>query len=156
MLKWNYLKLNNNVNSSFIYILEYKFKATKLRMDKRNEEMSFKSQGKNELLIIGDENVSLQNSFAKFLEKKKAEKRFQKQNAAIETRSDEYKAALRLKFIDRAKSYIGVPYHEKYQPEGSPSYPLYLDCCGLVRQVVTDLRDDFGFVIGKWNQVICT
>ncbi|KAL3861129.1 hypothetical protein ACJMK2_007198, partial [Sinanodonta woodiana] len=29
---------------------------------------------------------------------------------------------------------------------------LFLDCCGLVRQVVRDLADDFGFQIGSWNQ----
>ncbi|XP_041061666.1 uncharacterized protein LOC121287805 isoform X2 [Carcharodon carcharias] len=30
--------------------------------------------------------------------------------------------------------------------------PLLLDCCGLVRRVVRDLKDDFGFVIGPGNQ----
>lgn len=30
--------------------------------------------------------------------------------------------------------------------------PLYLDCCGLVRQAVSDLADDFGFKLGRWNQ----
>ena len=29
---------------------------------------------------------------------------------------------------------------------------MFLDCCGLVRQVVRDLASDFGFVIGPWNQ----
>lgn len=104
------------------------------------------------LIIGGKENVSLQDSFSKFLEKKKAERRFKKNSATVSERTQEFKAMLRQKFIDRAMSYIGVPYHEKYQPEGSPAYPLYLDCCGLVRQVVTDLREDFGFLIGKWNQ----
>eukprot|EP01051_Picozoa_sp_SAG22_P010589 SAG22_NODE_959_length_6298_cov_3.186159_4_plen_231_part_00 len=28
----------------------------------------------------------------------------------------------------------------------------YLDCCGLVRRVLRDLSDEFGFVIGPWNQ----
>lgn len=32
------------------------------------------------------------------------------------------------------------------------SSKLFLDCCGLVRQVVRDLAKDFGFVIGPWNQ----
>jgi len=27
-----------------------------------------------------------------------------------------------------------------------------LDCCGLVRQVVYDLREDFGFTLARWNQ----
>lgn len=30
--------------------------------------------------------------------------------------------------------------------------PLFLDCCGLVRQVMRDLEDDFGFRLGPWNQ----
>ena len=30
--------------------------------------------------------------------------------------------------------------------------PLFLDCCGLVRKVMRDLSDDFGFKIGPWNQ----
>ena len=30
--------------------------------------------------------------------------------------------------------------------------PLFLDCCALIRQAVYDLRDDFGFVLDKWNQ----
>lgn len=30
--------------------------------------------------------------------------------------------------------------------------PLYLDCCGLVRRVLRDLKDDFGFEVGRWNQ----
>jgi hypothetical protein len=30
--------------------------------------------------------------------------------------------------------------------------PLYLDCCGLVRRAARDLADEFGFLIGKWNQ----
>ena len=36
----------------------------------------------------------------------------------------------------------------------APEYnsPLFLDCCGLVRQVVFDLGDEFGFTLGPWNQ----
>ena len=36
----------------------------------------------------------------------------------------------------------------------APEYKskLFLDCCGLVRQVMRDLAEDFGFVIGPWNQ----
>ena len=30
--------------------------------------------------------------------------------------------------------------------------PLYLDCCGLVRKVLRDLVDDFGFEVGKYHQ----
>lgn len=30
--------------------------------------------------------------------------------------------------------------------------PLFLDCCGLVRKVLRDLKEDFGFEVGPWNQ----
>ena len=30
--------------------------------------------------------------------------------------------------------------------------PLFLDCCGLLRRVLRDLRHDFGFRVGPWNQ----
>ena len=30
--------------------------------------------------------------------------------------------------------------------------PIFLDCCGLVRRVMRDLRHDFGFRLGPWNQ----
>lgn len=29
---------------------------------------------------------------------------------------------------------------------------IFLDCCGLVRRALLDLRKDFGFRIGPWNQ----
>lgn len=36
----------------------------------------------------------------------------------------------------------------------APEYKskLFLDCCGLVRKVMRDLAEDFGFIIGPWNQ----
>jgi len=68
------------------------------------------------------------------------------------SRTTEFKDSLRFKFIETAKRYLGVPYGVKYKKEDDPVAPLYLDCCGLVRQVLLDLQDDFGFVIGKWNQ----
>ena len=30
--------------------------------------------------------------------------------------------------------------------------PFFLDCCGLIRKVLRDLKEDFGFEIGPWNQ----
>lgn len=77
---------------------------------------------------------------------------------------------LRLKFVEQAKKYLGVPYGKKYFQPGSkrqaevdpfhdrlslaPEYEskLFLDCCGLIRRVMYDLAKDFGFVIGPWNQ----
>jgi len=29
---------------------------------------------------------------------------------------------------------------------------IFLDCCGLIRQCVNDLEDEFGFKLGKGNQ----
>lgn len=96
---------------------------------------------------------SLQDAFAKFREQKKSERRLLKACSAPGSRSAEYKEQLRSKFIEQAHKYIGVPYHEKYREEGTEIAPLYLDCCGLVRQCVKDLKEDFGFLIGRWNQV---
>jgi len=100
--------------------------------------------------------------------------------AAAKKRADPlFRAKLRQKFIDTAHKYIGVvrvgaivdevppplhvccnshtsaqPYAQKYHEPGSELYnaPLFLDCCGLVRQVMDDLQDEFGFRIGRWNQ----
>lgn len=112
-----------------------------------------------ELLIIGDDSIgsksSLQSSFLKFRDQKMKERQLMKaccRGANTTTRTIEFKDSLRAKFIETAKRYIGVPYGLKYKKEDDPIAPLYLDCCGLVRQVLLDLQDDFGFVIGKWNQ----
>ena len=61
---------------------------------------------------------------------------------------------LRQKFIDTAKKYMGVPYAKKYHNPGEPLYdaPMFLDCCALLRQVVSDLKEDFGFSLARWNQ----
>ena len=48
--------------------------------------------------------------------------------------------------------YLGVPYAERYKNVEDPVAPLYLDCCGLVRKVLQDLAEDFGFLTGRWNQ----
>ncbi|XP_071498782.1 uncharacterized protein [Diadema antillarum] len=62
--------------------------------------------------------------------------------------------ALRMKFLEQAKKYMGVPYAKRYHAPGSPMYdaPLFLDCCGLVRRCLLDLKEDFGFRVGSWNQ----
>jgi len=100
------------------------------------------------------ENVSLQDAFSKFRDAKLRERKLMKslkENSAGE-RTEEFKSALRTKFIEQSRKYFGVPYHIKYKDAEAPEAPLYLDCCGLVRQVVRDLVDDFGFLIAKWNQ----
>lgn len=109
--------------------------------------------------VIGDDRAleknSLQNAFLRFREQKIREKNLMKACRDAmngEGRTPEYKASLRQKFIDTAMKYLGVPYGIKFKADEDPVAPLYLDCCGLVRQVVKDLQEDFGFVIGKWNQ----
>ncbi|KAM9116196.1 inactive polyglycylase TTLL10 [Pangshura tecta] len=66
----------------------------------------------------------------------------------------DYRWQLRMKFLEQAKSYIGVPYAKKYHEPGTPEYesPFFLDCCGLIRRVVRDLQSEFGFYIGPGNQ----
>ncbi|XP_069466185.1 inactive polyglycylase TTLL10 [Ambystoma mexicanum] len=61
---------------------------------------------------------------------------------------------LRQKFLEQAKQYIGVPYAQRYHVPGTPEYQslLFLDCCGLVRRVMRDLKSEFGFMIGPGNQ----
>uniref|UniRef100_A0ACB8EEF2 Uncharacterized protein n=1 Tax=Sphaerodactylus townsendi TaxID=933632 RepID=A0ACB8EEF2_9SAUR len=59
-----------------------------------------------------------------------------------------------MKFLEQAKSYIGVPYAKKYHKSGTPEFEsrLFLDCCGLIRKAVRDLTEEFGFYIGSGNQ----
>ena len=100
--------------------------------------------------------LSLQENFKRFRKQKVKERRIMQQNKEeLKTkgpRSQEFKDALREKFINQAKKYIGVPYAERYKKPEDPILPLYLDCCGLVRKVVQDLAEDFGFLIGRLNQ----
>eukprot|EP01039_Chlorochromonas_danica_P001411 gene1411-1534_t len=97
----------------------------------------------------------LQESFAKFREQKMKERRLLKlcQQASLQNgRDEQFKDNLRMKFVETLKRYLGTPYALRYKAEEEEVAPLYLDCCALVRQAVQDLQQDFGFVIGKWNQ----
>ncbi|XP_065890894.1 protein polyglycylase TTLL10-like isoform X2 [Dysidea avara] len=98
-------------------------------------------------------NATLQNSFLKFKQEREKEIRIQRRRK-LEKRSAESLDKLRQKFLDTALSYMGVPYARRYHGPDSPYYnaPLYLDCCGLVRRVLLDLKEEFGFTIGPWNQ----
>ena len=69
--------------------------------------------------------------------------------AQVNKRSESEKRALRAKFVEQVRSYVGTPYSASRCGHGAP---LYLDCCGLVRQALTDLKEDFGFEAGPWNQ----
>ena len=65
-------------------------------------------------------------------------------------RSQAERDELRTKFVEQVKSYIGTPYSKKHDVEGDAK--RCLDCCNLVRRAVLDLKADFGFTIGHWNQ----
>lgn len=96
------------------------------------------------------DSVSLQKAFLKFKKERQREIKAYAENK----RSTISLHKLRKKFLDTALSYTGVPYARRYHGPDSPHYnaPLYLDCCGLVRRVLLDLKEDFGFTIGPWNQ----
>ena len=61
---------------------------------------------------------------------------------------------LRERFVALAHHYVGVPYSQRYWPKDSAEYnsPFFLDCCGLVRQILRDMAGDLKFRIGPWNQ----
>ena len=42
----------------------------------------------------------------------------------------------------------------QYNSTAAPMYhsELFLDCCGLVRRVLRDLKEELEFTIGPWNQ----
>jgi hypothetical protein len=101
--------------------------------------------------------ASLQDNFKKFRDQKMKERQILKlaRNGEFSgdgQRTDAYKDSLRMKYIEAAKKYIGVPYAERFKADDVPVAPLYLDCCALVRRAVTDLQEDFGIILGKWNQ----
>lgn len=115
-----------------------------------------KDDGLDPSLCCGNKNGALQDNFLKFMQQKKKERQLMKLQRNGEFtgngRTEAAKDALRQKFVDTAKKYLGVPYAERFKETDVPVAPLYLDCCGLVRQAVQDLQDDFGFVMGRWNQ----
>lgn len=113
-----------------------------------------------ELIVISNDNCSfaskdnsLQSNFKNFrsyinnLRKKKDE---EKQKLQETPSHQDY---LRKKFLDTAKSLIGIPYGKKYLIK-HPEYDgnLFLDCCGLVRYAFNLMKEDFGFSLGRWNQ----
>lgn len=111
----------------------------------------------NAALEVGETGNSLQNCFTKFLEAKRRamkNKNFISKEKLVDREDPQFRQQLRQKFINRAKHYIGTPYAQRYHAPDSELYhsPLFLDCCALVRQVVDDLHEDFGFSLGRWNQ----
>ena len=131
-------------------------------------EKKAKPEGDDQLLCFGrldgkkvPEGQSLQDAFKRFRgERKRQQTRVPaselKKRAAARRAADPAgdNARLRAKFIAHAKAYVGTPYAERYHKPGDALHglPLYLDCCALVRRAVQELRADFGFDIGSWNQ----
>ncbi len=118
-------------------------------------------ENKNVLVFDNPDNVyngksSLQENFKNFLKmRKQIRKNCDKPQIVNNFRTDENRMkTLRKNFVNQAISYLGTPYGKRYLDESHPLYnsPIFLDCCGLVRQCVNDLSEDFGFVLGRWNQ----
>jgi hypothetical protein len=122
---------------------------------------------------VYDTNSTLQDNFQKFLKLRKELRKSQlnsrnennqnnhplkinlvKENKLSFRDDTERMHMLRKKFIEKSISYLGVPYGKKYLEPSHPLYnsPIFLDCCGLVRQCVNDLTEEFGFMLGRWNQ----
>merc|ERR1711879_924851 len=71
--------------------------------------------------------------------KKSVKSKSMPQLAAIPGPARRPNAELRAMFAEEAKKYLGLPYSE-------------LDCCGLIRKVMIELRHEFGFRVLDWNQ----
>ena len=120
-----------------------------------------KANAMNDEPLCGSDGPSLQDAFKKYRGARKQQKRTVpasklRELAAARRAKDPVgdNAWLREKFINHCKKYIGVPYAERYHKEGDPLYgkPLYLDCCALFRRSLQEMRADFGFDVGTWNQ----
>ena len=100
---------------------------------------------------------SLQEQFERFRGKrvcKNKQKIELRKQSALKRGDPDFKQKLREKFVETAKQYYGVPYAKRFLKPDHPHYDskLFLDCCGLVRRVVWDLKVDFGFTLGPFNQ----
>lgn len=107
--------------------------------------------------FFAGKDCSLQENFKRFLSERRRQIReinVKAKEKSVDRSSAECQQALRLKFVERAMRYIGVPYSKKYCEPGTPAFSrgFFLDCCGLVRQALDDLKEDFGFRAGRWNQ----
>ena len=134
---------------------ERDLKTGKLRPIK-GEVLSFSfdiNAEQEDCMVEKGASISLQDGFKGF---RKAKINAARNRAAQEKQEDIMRKdpvlmqALRELFIDRCKSYYGVPYAQKYHDAASPLFhsPLFLDCCGLVRQVLRDLKQEFAFETG--------
>jgi hypothetical protein len=107
-------------------------------------------------LSLHSPKLSIQDAFKKFQKEKFYQLKLNKylKQITVDRTSAQFKKELRNKFVETAHKYIGVPYDRKYHQQGDTLYdaPLFLDCCALIRQCVFDLRQEFGYTLGKWNQ----
>ena len=100
----------------------------------------------------------MQDHFKRFRKRRTEEIKYKQflssKNKNVDRKDPAFKQRLREKFVETAKKYYGVPYAKRYHQPGDPHYnsPIFLDCCALVRQVVYDLREEFGFQLDRWNQ----
>ena len=102
----------------------------------------------------GSSQMTLQERFNAMRRKKLAESKHANYVRRRGQRSKERKDKLRKDFIAQVKKYIGVPYAQKYHEKGTEAFesPIFLDCCALIRRAQNDLAEDFGFLLGRWNQ----
>eukprot|EP00762_Andalucia_godoyi_P002285 ANDGO_07512.mRNA.1 tubulin-tyrosine ligase family protein len=117
---------------------------------------STSSVGGGDEPLVQSSAMDLQKAFEKFRQERIQLRAVKEKSVAMrKERTPEWMQQLREKFIAQAKKYIGIPYHPRYHSSPDSQFhnaPLYLDCCGLIRRVVWDLRDEFGFSLGRWNQ----
>ena len=122
-----------------------------------DDKLTDTTQTKDSECFTEGKDVSLQSKFEAF-RKQRVTKNKQaialKKQSALKRTDKNFKHKLRERFIETAKKYYGTPYHRKYHQEGSPHFnaKLYLDCCALVRRIIWDLREDFGFSLLPFNQ----
>jgi hypothetical protein len=111
-----------------------------------NKKCHFKSKGNT----LQDNFKDFRKYVNKIREKKKDSKKLKP--VSFKDNPERIKE-LRDKFVETARSLIGTPYGKKYlikHPEYKDNF--FLDCCGLVRQVVYLMSEDLGFTLGHWNQ----
>ena len=71
-------------------------------------------------------------------------------------RSQEFKDALREKFINQAKKYIGVPYAERYKKPEDPVAPLYLDAVAWCVRWFKILQRNLAFLLDVGTKPTCS
>ncbi|XP_022786949.1 uncharacterized protein LOC111327109 isoform X2 [Stylophora pistillata] len=140
-----------------------RFSLSELRVKKMEESKRKNTTESEDILTLcgaaeekAKSGESLQDAFKKFRKKRQNAIRLSKQvdKETTKWRADPVKMnKLRMKFVEQCKLYFGVPYAKKYQEPGTEfNAPFFLDCCGLIRRVLRDLKEDFGFEVGPWNQ----